>query len=156
MNRTLESSASSNRFPHPESAYAATASRRSAPRVTRTPRLSVVADSDTFAEGALVDSHSNTLGRSRSWPPSHSIRSVGFVVSTLLIAILGIFFVSVKDARTSPGLVSNTVYTVKSGDTIWSIATRFANGGSVSALEYRLLEETGTTSLTPGEEIRIP
>ncbi len=149
MNPTLESSASSKRFPYPVSPH-------NAARVTRTPQLRLVADSEAFAKVAVVDSHFGTLREDRSRRATHSVKSVAFVVSTLLIAILGIFFVSVKDAQTSPGLVSNTLYTVRSGDTIWSIATRFANGGNVSALEYRLFEETGTTSLTPGEKIRIP
>ncbi len=87
---------------------------------------------------------------------TRSVASFGFIAATIVIALLGVFFVSVKDAQTSSGLVANSIYSVKPGDTVWSISSRFANGGDISALEYRIVRELGTTTIVPGEKIRIP
>ncbi|MDA8209916.1 MAG: LysM peptidoglycan-binding domain-containing protein [Actinomycetota bacterium] len=65
-------------------------------------------------------------------------------------------FTEMRNAESNSGLAAQQIYVVKPGDTLWSIASRFAGNGNVSSLEYRLYSELGTTSIRPGQEIRIP
>lgn len=51
---------------------------------------------------------------------------------------------------------SGTVYVVRPGDTLWSIATRFDNGGNPRPLARALARETGSAVVVPGEHIAIP
>ena len=56
-------------------------------------------------------------------------------------------------AAAAPG---ETVYVVRPGDTLWSIATRFDHGGDPRPLAEALAEETGSAVVVPGEHIAIP
>ena len=49
-----------------------------------------------------------------------------------------------------------TVYVVRSGDTLWSIASRFDRGGDPRPLAEALAQETGSDVVVPGERITIP
>ena len=116
--------------------------------------------------GLVEDRYSQvTLGSRIQCPQDHrqtdsnpysSIKTVSLVVSGLLLALLGMFFVGARNSQATPGLVANTIYTVRPGDTIWSIASRFAGNGDVSHLEYRIYNQLGTTSLFAGEKIVLP
>jgi len=62
-------------------------------------------------------------------------------------------------APTLPGAVEGgrgTLYTVRPGDTLWSIASRLEPGGDPRPLVARLQAEIGATSLVPGERLRVP
>ena len=112
--------------------------------------------------GLVEDRYSQATSRSRiqcqendrrtDSSPYSSIQTVSLVVSGLLLALLGVFFVGARNSQATPGLVANTLYTVRPGDTIWSIASRFAGNGDVSHLEYRIYNQLGTTSLVAGEK----
>jgi nucleoid-associated protein YgaU len=49
-----------------------------------------------------------------------------------------------------------TVYVVRPGDTLWSIASRFDHGGDPRPLAEALAQETGSAIVVPGERIAIP
>jgi hypothetical protein len=54
------------------------------------------------------------------------------------------------------GHVTGSVYVVQPGDTLWSIATRFDQGGDPRPLAEALAKETGSTIVTPGEHVVVP
>jgi len=54
-----------------------------------------------------------------------------------------------------PG-VAGTVYRVRPGDTVWSIASRFDRGGDPRPLAEAIARETGSAVVVPGERIAIP
>ncbi|MDA8103141.1 MAG: LysM domain-containing protein [Nitrospiraceae bacterium] len=82
-------------------------------------------------------------------------RGSGLFFAVLVLGA-GVLFTEMRNAGANSGLASQQVYVVKPGDTLWSIAGRFAGNGNVSALEYRLYSEVGSTNIQPGQEIRIP
>lgn len=49
-----------------------------------------------------------------------------------------------------------TIYVVRPGDTLWSIASRFDHGGDPRPLAEALARETGSAVVVPGERIAIP
>lgn len=57
----------------------------------------------------------------------------------------------------SPGLLTpGTAYTVEPGDTLWSIATRLDPTGDPRPLVARMVAETGSSTVVPGERIELP
>jgi len=48
------------------------------------------------------------------------------------------------------------VYTVRPGDTLWSIATRFAPSADPRPMVARLVAETGSDTVMVGERIHLP
>jgi hypothetical protein len=56
-------------------------------------------------------------------------------------------------AAVAPG---ETVYVVRAGDTLWSIAWHFDHGGDPRPLAEALAAETGSAVVVPGERIAIP
>lgn len=52
-------------------------------------------------------------------------------------------------------LTGATVYVVRPGDTLWSIAARFDHGGDPRPLAEALARETGSATLVPGERIAV-
>ena len=87
--------------------------------------------------------------------PRRARRSRAVLFAALVLGA-GLAFTEMRDAGANSGLASQQVYVVKPGDTLWSIASRFAGNGNVSALEYRLYTELGTTQIQPGQQVRIP
>jgi len=59
-------------------------------------------------------------------------------------------------ARPLPVVAGETVYVVRPGDTLWSIAARFDRGGSPRPMAEALARETGSQVVVPGERIPIP
>lgn len=51
---------------------------------------------------------------------------------------------------------TGSVYVVRSGDTLWSIATHFDQGGDPRPLAEAIAKETGSAAVVPGERIAIP
>lgn len=52
--------------------------------------------------------------------------------------------------------VGATVYVAEQGDTVWSIAARFDQGGDPRPLAEAIAAETGSGMVVPGERIAIP
>jgi nucleoid-associated protein YgaU len=48
------------------------------------------------------------------------------------------------------------VYTVRPGDTLWSIATRMEPGGDPRRLVAQLADRLGTDTVFAGERLRLP
>ena len=105
--------------------------------------------------GGAVGSRSGERVSHKALRPGRARRSRGVLFVALVLGA-GLAFTEMRDAGASSGLASQQVYVVKPGDTLWSIASRFAGNGNVSALEYKLYSELGTTQLQPGEQVRIP
>ena len=77
------------------------------------------------------------------------------LVVVISITILSIALLVVI-ASSFGGVASSKVsYVVQPGDTIYSIASHFANGGSVSQLEYQLMQEVHGTTIVPGQTIAV-
>lgn len=58
--------------------------------------------------------------------------------------------------QVSAGTVGGTVYVVRPGDTLWSIASRFDGGGDPRPMAKALARETGSAAIVPGEHLTIP
>jgi LysM repeat protein len=56
-------------------------------------------------------------------------------------------------AGAAPG---QTVYVVRPGDTLWSIAWKFDRGGDLRPMAEAIARETGSDTVLPGEHILIP
>ena len=56
----------------------------------------------------------------------------------------------------APGLALRGTYVVAPGDTVATIAARFAPAGELAATEAALLREAGSAVLVPGEHLAIP
>ncbi len=58
--------------------------------------------------------------------------------------------------RVGAATAGETVYVVRPGDTLWSIAARFDRGGNPRPMAEALAREIGSDVVTPGERIPIP
>ncbi len=58
--------------------------------------------------------------------------------------------------QAQPEVAGETVYVVRPGDTLWSIALRLDHGGDPRAMAEALAAETGSAVVVPGERIPIP
>ena len=105
--------------------------------------------------GTSVELRAADQGPRSSHRRSNARRGRGLLFAALVLGA-GVLFTEMRNAEANSGLASQQVYVVKPGDTLWSISNRFAGNGNVSALEYRLYSEVGTTNIQPGQEIRIP
>ena len=80
---------------------------------------------------------------------------VGLVTFGVLVSLGGPVVRAI--APQQPMLVSRHAYTVRRGDTVWSIAERL---GSPSAdprpLVDEIVRQNGGTTLTPGETLSVP
>ena len=105
----------------------------------------------------VTSAESRSAERRRRPPrPRIAVRRGSGLFFAVVVLGAGVFFTEMRNGGANSGLASQQVYVVKPGDTLWSIAGRFAGNGNVSALEYRLYNEVGSTNIQPGQEIRIP
>ncbi len=119
-------------------------------RIPEVVAMNGLQERSTSAESRVGDHRSR-----QSRPRSRARRGRGLLFATLVLGA-GLVFTVMRNAESNSGLAAQQIYVVKPGDTLWSIASRFAGNGNVSSLEYRLYSELGTTSIRPGQEIRIP
>lgn len=63
---------------------------------------------------------------------------------------------SIGDGSIGGGSATAATYVVQRGDTIWSIAERFARPGEVGSLSDRLLRANGGSQLQVGQALVIP
>ncbi len=86
---------------------------------------------------------------------------LGIVVAVLLcllalpLASLG-GSPTVANPRARGAIADESVYVVRPGDTLWSIAARFDRGGNPRPMAEALARETGSGVVVPGERIAIP
>ena len=107
--------------------------------------------------------------------PACRPRSVASVRTRRLRVVAGLFVLAVAVLLALPvqawagqasgsapaGLVGSSpghpsVYVVQPGDTLWSIATRLDRGGDPRPLVSQLAQETGSSTVVPGEHIVLP
>jgi hypothetical protein len=112
------------------------------------------------SDPSLVDAPVGT--RKRGASPAVLRRRL-VVVSLLVALVLGLALpVSALggkpiSAATAPApLVSHTYYTVRPGDTLWSIAVRLNPSGDPRPLVTQLATETGSDTVLVGEHIWLP
>jgi hypothetical protein len=59
-------------------------------------------------------------------------------------------------AGAQAAVAGETVYVVRPGDTLWSIASRFDRGGNPRPMAEALAREVGSAVVVPGERIPVP
>jgi len=77
----------------------------------------------------------------------------------LLVGLLGALAVPMSGlAGTTPAatLTPGSTYTVRPGDTLWSIAVRLDPTGNPRTVVGQLVAETGSDTIVVGEHIRLP
>lgn len=76
------------------------------------------------------------------------------------LAVIGllaaIWAVPIGGASASQSRVSERVYVVRPGDTLWSLAKKLEPGRDPRALMDQLIAETGSPVIHPGQRIRVP
>jgi hypothetical protein len=85
------------------------------------------------------------------------LRRTGLVV--LLVGLLGALGVPMSGlAGTTPAatFTPGSTYTVRPGDTLWSIAVRLDPTGNPRTVVGQLVAETGSDTIVVGEHIRLP
>ena len=81
--------------------------------------------------------------------------ALGMVVVVLLVLLMLPIRALGGSTLASAGPVAGQTYIVKAGDTVASIALR-ADAANPAAMTARLVAETGSTVVVPGERIVIP
>ena len=98
-------------------------------------------------------------------PSGARLNRRGRLARTLLVLSLAVVMASLfglqAGANTSETVKSQTSYievTAAPGDTLWSLATRMAEGGDVRALvdEIATVNSLATAELQAGQKVRIP
>jgi hypothetical protein len=94
-------------------------------------------------------------GQRISWRiPGRWLALAAVAAAALLMLMLPVRSLGGKAIAGSPP-AAGQVYVVQSGDTLASIAAQ-ADPGHASAMLQRLVEETGSSVVVPGEHIQIP
>ncbi len=106
------------------------------------PRLSVI-------DGALSDNGGRRISSKRLF---RLVRSV----LILLIFVAGGSLLYSKVTAGTPSASTSVTYTVRAGDTLWSIVQRYNPNSDPRPLVQQLQGELGTTVITPGEKIVVP
>jgi len=100
--------------------------------------------------------------RSARRPASRSVRRrralLGLAVGGLLVLLtlpLGVIGGRALPSASAP-LRAGSLYVVHPGDTLWSIAVRLDPTGDPRVLVARLTAESGSDTIVPGEQLRLP
>lgn len=80
------------------------------------------------------------------------------VAGALALLALPVSALGGRAATAAPSghVTGGVTYVVQPGDTLWSIATRFEQGGDTRALVRALAAETGSAAVAPGERLVVP
>jgi len=124
------------------------------------PGLRLVDDHEVWTDDRP---HAPTVGRPRARRVSAEVRR-----RRTLVAVIGLLLVALALPLSGTGGSSHTtgsapvetsangVYTVKAGDTLWSIAERLDPSADPRPTVARLAKETGSDTVFPGERITLP
>jgi hypothetical protein len=85
-------------------------------------------------------------------------RVAALTVAVGLLALLALPARALGASSSTPAgrLAAGTLYTVRPGDTLWSIAQRVDPSGDPRVLVAELGSETGSDTVTVGEHLRLP
>jgi nucleoid-associated protein YgaU len=86
-------------------------------------------------------------------------RQIALLSVTLVCLVLLAGPIRALGGSSSPAVGSlspGSVYTVKAGDTLWTIAQRLDPSGDPRSTVAQLATETGSDRIVPGEHIRLP
>ncbi|MEO9223955.1 MAG: LysM domain-containing protein [Acidimicrobiales bacterium] len=92
--------------------------------------------------------HPHAVYRRRRAMVATVVAALAFVAVVLAMRITA--------APSSPRPIASQVVVVQPGDTLWSIAGRFQNGGDIRPLVDRLEAEHGPGALRIGERLAVP
>jgi LysM domain len=81
---------------------------------------------------------------------------MGLALALLAIPLGGFGGTSHSTESASAAQIRSSTYTVRSGDTLWTIAERVDPTGDPRPLVSQLASELGTYTLVPGEQVTIP
>jgi nucleoid-associated protein YgaU len=76
-------------------------------------------------------------------------------LACLIIVVISLTVRAVESSR-SAGRIDYRTYVVRPGDTLISIAERYDGGGNPYPLVERLIKETGSARIFPGERLKVP
>jgi hypothetical protein len=112
------------------------------------------------SDPSLVDAPVGTRRRGAS-PAVLRRRLVALCVLLVMVVGLALPVSALGGKPVSAGpqsapLASHAFYTVRPGDTLWSIATRFDPSGDPRPLVTQLATETGSDTVVVGERIWLP
>jgi hypothetical protein len=98
-------------------------------------------------------------GRERNVPGLSRIQRRRLVMGAVVVALLVLLMLPLRalggQTVVSPTPTQGQEYVVQSGDTLASIAAQ-VDGGNVAGMVQRLIDETGSTTVVPGEHMLIP
>ena len=111
--------------------------------------------------GAEDRKHARACRPAHQWSPARKARLRRTGLFVLLAGLVGALSVPVSalagtGAAPTASLTQGSTYVVRSGDTLWSIATRLDPTGDPRSIVGQLASETGSDTVVVGEHIRLP
>ncbi len=122
------------------------------------PRAGTVVD----VPGLRTDSETVRRDRQRRSRRQRRARTLAVAFVLVVVVLLALPLRLFGASSTGPSALSGStpgrpsVYVVRPGDTLWSIATRLDPAGDPRPIVARLSQEAGSTTVVPGEHLVLP